>query len=179
MVKKMTAQRLLKVLIFIGVCGSGKSTVGKHVAEKLGIQFAEGDSFHSEANVEKMRSGTPLNDEDREPWLAVMADTISEWVETGKGGVLSCSALKRKYRDRLRGDYGVGGPIYLIYLNGPLELIEGRMNQRESHYMPAGLLTSQFATMEEPHREELAINIDILSPPDMLATQILIRLGEG
>jgi gluconokinase len=90
--------------------------------------------------------------------------------------VLSCSALKRKYRDRLRGDYGLGGPIHFIYLSGPFELIEGRMKNRGGHYMPPGLLTSQFAVLEEPQAEECAINIDISLPPEMLATKILTRL---
>ena len=175
----MTAQKSKKVLIFMGVCGSGKSTVGKRVAEKLGVHFAEGDNFHSEANVKKMRSGIPLNDEDREPWLTVLADTISEWIEACEGGVLSCSALKRKYRDRLRGDYGLDGHIHLVYLNGPFELIEKRMKQRGGHYMPAGLLTSQILALEKPHEEELAIYIDIFPKIDMLAEEIIVKLGEG
>jgi gluconokinase len=175
----MTDQKKIKVLIFMGVCGCGKSTVGSNIAEKLGIQFAEGDSFHLEANIKKMSSGAPLNDEDREPWLGVMANTISEWVEAGEGGVLSCSALKRKYRDRLRGDYGLGGPFQFIYLNGPFKLIEGRMKKRLRHYMPPSLLTSQFAALEEPQAEECAINIDVSLPPEMLVTKILTRLDEG
>ena len=168
-----------QVLIFMGVSGCGKSTVGQNIAEKLGLRYAEGDEFHSEENVEKMRSGTPLNDDDREPWLSVMANTIAEWVEAGEGGVLSCSALKRKYRDRLRGDYGIGGPIRFVYLNGTFELIEDRMKQRKDHYMPPGLLTSQFATLEEPDPEEQVIRIDISSTPDVLATEVLISLDEG
>jgi gluconokinase len=175
----MTDKKIIEVLIFMGVCGCGKSTVGSNIAKKLGIQFAEGDSFHSEANIEKMSSGTPLNDEDREPWLAVMANTISKWIEAGEGGVLSCSALKRKYRDSLRGDYGLGGPIHLIYLNGPFELIEGRIKKRGGHYMPTCLLTSQFAALEEPEAEECAINIDISLPPEMLALKILSKLDEN
>lgn len=175
----MSDQKSAKVLVFMGVSGCGKSTVGQNIAEKLGIRYAEGDDFHSEANVEKMRSGTPLNDDDREPWLTIMANTIAEWVETGEGGVLSCSALKRKYRDRLRGDYGLGGPIRFVYLSGSFELIEGRMKKREDHYMPPGLLTSQFATLEEPSPEEHAIYIDISSSPDVLATEVLISLDEG
>ena len=174
----MTDQKFIEVLIFMGVCGCGKSTVGSNLAEKLGIQFAEGDNFHSEANIKKMSSGNPLDDQDREPWLAVMANTISEWIETGEGGVLSCSALKRKYRDRLRGNYDLGGPIHFIYLNGPFELIEARLKKRGDHYMPSSLLTSRFADLEEPQTEECAINIDISLPPEMLATQILTRLGK-
>jgi gluconokinase len=152
--------------------------MGSNIAEKLDVQFAEGDSFHSEGNIKKMSSGIPLNDEDREPWLDSMANIISGWIETSKGGVLSCSSLKRKYRDRLRGNYGLGGPIHFIYLNGPFELIEGRMKKRVDHYMPSGLLTSQFAALEEPQADECAININISLPPEMLATQILTKLGE-
>jgi gluconokinase len=175
----MTDQKKIEALIFMGVCGCGKSTVGSNVAKELGIQFAEGDCFHSEANIKKMSSGAPLNDEDREPWLDVMANTIAEWIESGEGGVLSCSALKRKYRDRLRGDYGLGGPIHFIYLNGSFELIEGRIKKRVGHYMPPDLLTSQFAALEEPQAEESAINIDISLPPEILATKILAQLDEG
>ena len=168
-----------QVLIFMGVSGCGKSTVGQLVADKLGLRYAEGDEFHSDENVEKMRSGIPLTDEDREPWLTLMANTIAEWVEQGEGGILSCSALKRKYRDRLRGDYGIGGPIRLIHLNGSFKMIEDRMSQRENHYMPPGLLTSQFATLELPDEEEQVISIDIASSPEVLATEVLIRLDEG
>ena len=162
----------------MGVSGCGKSTVGRNVADRLGVQFAEGDSFHSKINVEKMSSGRPLNDEDRAPWLAELAFTISKWVEFGKGGVLSCSALKRKYRDCLRGDYGLDAPIH-FFLSGSLELIEGRIKQRRDHYMQSDLLFSQFADLEEPETEEHAITINILSPPNVLAKEILIHLGEG
>ena len=168
-----------QVLIFMGVSGCGKSTVGQLVADKLGLRYAEGDEFHSDENVEKMRSGIPLTDEDREPWLTLMANTIAEWVEQGEGGILSCSALKRKYRDRLRGDYGIGGPIRFIHLNGSFKMIEDRMSQRENHYMPPGLLTSQFATLELPDEEEQMISIDIASSPKVLAVEVLIRLDEG
>lgn len=174
----MNNQNPPSVLIFMGVSGCGKSTCGQLVAEKLGIEYAEGDSYHPEVNVEKMRSGSPLTDEDRGPWLMDLSSLLARWVETGEGGVLTCSALKRKYRDILRGDYGIGGDIRFVHLSGPFEVIEGRMEMRENHYMPPGLLTSQFATLEMPADEEKVIHIDITSTPEVLATEVLIRLDE-
>lgn len=174
----MNNQNPPPVLIFMGVSGCGKSTCGQLVAEKLGIEYAEGDSYHPEVNVEKMRSGSPLTDEDRGPWLMDLSSLLARWVETGEGGVLTCSALKRKYRDILRGDYGIGGDIRFVHLSGPFEVIEGRMEMRENHYMPPGLLTSQFATLEMPADEEKVIHIDITSTPEVLATEVLIRLDE-
>jgi len=174
----MSDQKSPPVLVFMGVSGCGKSTCGELVAGKLGVVYAEGDRFHPEANVEKMRSGTPLTDEDRAPWLTDLSSLLAQWVESGEGGVLTCSALKRKYRDILRGDYGVGGDIRFVHLSGPFEVIEERMKTRENHYMPPGLLTSQFATLEMPAEEEKVIHIDITSTPEVLATEVLIRLDE-
>lgn len=167
------------VLVFMGVSGCGKTTCGQLVADQLGLPFAEGDSYHPPENVEKMRTGTPLDDEDRAPWLMELSSLLAQWVESGEGGVLSCSALKRKYRDILRGDYGIGGGIRFVHLSGPFELIEDRMSQRENHYMPPGLLTSQFATLEDPDEDEKIIHIDIKSTPAVLAAEVLIRLDEG
>lgn len=166
------------VLVFMGVSGCGKSTCGQLVADQLGVSFAEGDSFHPPENVEKMRAGTPLTDDDRAPWLMELSSLLAKWVESGEGGVLSCSALKRKYRDVLRGDYGIGGGIRFVHMAGPFELIEDRMSQREGHYMPPGLLKSQFATLEDPEDDEQIIHIDIKSTPPVLAAEVLIRLDE-
>ena len=175
----MSKRNTSPVLVFMGVSGCGKSTCGELVARQLGIPYAEGDSYHPPENVEKMRSGTPLTDEDRAPWLMELSSLLATWVETGEGGVLTCSSLKRKYRDVLRGDYGIGGDIRFVHLAGPFELIEARMNQRENHYMPPGLLTSQFATLEEPGADEQVIHIDIKSTPQVLAAEVLIRLDEN
>ncbi len=174
----MNAQDNLPVLVFMGVSGCGKSTCGQLVSEKLEIPYAEGDEYHPEANVAKMRSGSPLTDEDRAPWLMELSALLARWVETGEGGVLTCSALKRQYRDILRGDYGIGGAIRFVHLHGPFEVIEDRMKMRENHYMPPGLLTSQFETLEVPADDEQVIKIEITSTPEVLATEVLIRLDE-
>ncbi|NQV98444.1 MAG: gluconokinase [Rhodospirillales bacterium] len=174
----MKQRKTPPVLVFMGVSGCGKSTCGQLVARQLGIPYAEGDSYHPPENVEKMRSGTPLTDEDRAPWLMELSSLLATWVETGEGGVLTCSALKRRYREVLRGDYGIGGDIRFVHLAGPFELIEARMSQRQNHYMPPGLLTSQFATLEEPAADEQVIRIDIKSTPQVLAAEVLIRLDE-
>lgn len=175
----MSNSKSPQVLIFMGVCGCGKSTVGHLVANALELTYAEGDDFHSEQNVEKMRSGTPLDDDDRAPWLAEMATEIASWVEQGKGGVLSCSSLKRRYRDILRGDFGVSDTVRFFHLCGTFELIEDRMSQRQNHYMPPGLLTSQFATLEVPSPDEQVIELDIAHDPEVLARQVLEKLGEA
>ncbi len=174
----MHKQKISPVLVFMGVSGCGKSTCGQLVARQLGVEYAEGDAFHPAENVEKMRSGTALTDADRAPWLMELSSLLARWVESGDGGVLSCSALKRKYRDVLRGDYGIGGDIRFIHLAGPFEVIERRMAQRENHYMPPGLLASQFATLEEPDGDEKIVHIDITSTPEVLATEVLVRLDE-
>ncbi|WP_344569793.1 gluconokinase [Streptomyces axinellae] len=127
----------------MGVSGSGKSTVGARLAPRLGVPFADADSYHPRANIEKMSAGIPLTDEDRAPWLASMADWLSQ--HTGSGAVLVCSALKRRYRDRLR---QASSRLFFLHLDGSYELIAGRLAGREGHFMPAGLLRSQFEALE-------------------------------
>ncbi|NLU76472.1 gluconokinase [Streptomyces sp. HNM0575] len=127
----------------MGVSGSGKSTVGELLAERLEVPYAEADSFHPPANIRKMAAGTPLDDEDRRPWL----DAIARWLadHTGRGGVVSCSALRRRYRDRLRAS---GARMFFLHLDGSEELIAQRLEGRKGHFMPRSLLRSQFATLE-------------------------------
>lgn len=134
------------VILLMGVTGSGKTTIGLALADALEWQFADADDFHSPTNVTKMRAGIPLNDADREPWLAALHDAIAGWIETGTDVVLACSALKQSYREQLL----IGPQVRLVYLRGSRELISRRLAQRHGHYMNPGLLPSQLATLQEP-----------------------------
>jgi gluconokinase len=146
----------------MGVSGSGKSTVAALLAAALGCQFQEGDDLHPPENVAKMRGGTPLTDADRMPWLRKIAEEIDRWRARGECGVLTCSALKRSYRDII-----IGGrqDIVLVYLKGSRELIHQRMAARHKYFMPVALLDSQFATLEEPTRGEHPIIVDVGGKP--------------
>ena len=165
------------VVVMMGVSGVGKTTIGTLLAERLGWGYAEGDSYHPPANVEKMRAGTPLDDTDREPWLAAIAADIDRWRAAGQGMVVSCSALKRHYRDVLIG----GRPdVRLVRLAGNEALIRARIEKRTDHYMPPSLLTSQIATLEPPVPEEDAISVDVVRPPGDCVAHILSALqGDG
>jgi len=164
------------ILIVMGVSGSGKSAVGSLLAGRLGVPFAEGDAFHPPGNVAKMHSGTPLDDADRRPWLAAIAAWIGDQLAMGAGGVVSCSALKRAYRDILIA--GRAG-VRLVYLRGTGSLIGRRLAGRHGHFMPASLLQSQLATLEEPAEEERAIVVAIDKPPLAIAEEVLIKLAAG
>lgn len=142
-------------IVIMGVSGCGKSSVGEGLALRLGIPYRDGDDLHPAANVEKMRVGTPLTDDDRWPWL----DRVAEVLAKDAPVIVGCSALRRAYRDRLRA--GAGGPVQFIHLTGSRDLIASRMAARTGHYMPSSLLDSQFAALEPPGPEEaLAIDID-------------------
>lgn len=142
--------------MLMGVCGCGKTTVGELLASELGWTYHDGDDHHPEANVAKMAAGVPLDDTDREPWLRTLADLIGGWLEQGEGAILGCSALKEKYRQIL----GTDRPgVCLVYLRGSPELIGGRLLERTHRYMPASLLESQFAALEEP-RGGVAVDVD-------------------
>ncbi|MGG6896081.1 MULTISPECIES: gluconokinase [Rhizobium] len=146
-------------IIVMGVSGSGKSSVGEGVAAKLGIHFIEGDALHPAANVEKMSKGIPLTDEDRWPWLEKIGQEIAASLAKGEGISVSCSALKRTYRERLRAS--AGGHLYFIYLHGSKELLSRRMGERKGHFMPASLLESQLQTLEVPTGEPGVVTVDI------------------
>ncbi|NBE51057.1 gluconokinase [Streptomyces boluensis] len=150
-----------RVVVVMGVSGTGKSTVGPLLAEALGVPYAEADAFHSEANVAKMRSGTPLTDEDRLPWL----DAIGRWARgrAGLGGVVSCSALKRSYRDRLR---AAAPGIVFVHLHGSRELITARQSARAGHFMPSSLLDSQFATLGA---DEVGVAVEVTPASEEVA----------
>lgn len=158
------------VVVVMGVAGCGKSTVGPLIAHALGADFAEGDTFHPPANVAKMSRGEPLDDSDRMPWLAAMADAIREWQTKGKPTVLACSALRQHYRDILAG--GSAG-VRFVFLRGTQATIADRIGRRRDHFMPPSLLASQFATLEEP---EDAIAVDVGGTPEAIAAAALERL---
>jgi carbohydrate kinase (thermoresistant glucokinase family) len=162
------------ILVVMGVSGSGKTTVAEKLAAELGVEFLEGDKFHPRANVEKMKSGTPLTDQDRRPWLEAIAAKIDEWRAEGKPGVITCSALKRTYRDILIGNRPA---VRLVYLKGSHELIHQGMAARREHFMPVGLLDSQFATLQEPGLDERPIVADIGGTPAAIVADIIRQLG--
>lgn len=153
------------IIIVMGVSGAGKSTFGGALASELGYSFVEGDDYHPPANVAKMSAGIALDDTDREPWLAALARDIARWQADGRGVVLACSALKRRYRERLRADCKpAGGGVCFVYLRGSPEQIRERIAARSGHYMPAGLLDSQLAALEPPDPDEPVLSVDIDRP---------------
>ena len=152
-------------IIFTGVAGAGKTTVGKLLAEQLGWRFYEGDDFHPAANVEKMRRGEPLTDDDRRPWLDALRAVIHTAVENAQNGIMACSALKRAYRTRLR----VSEDVIFVYLAAQPDLIQQRLEHRHGHFMNPSLLESQFGTLETP---QTALVLDASLPPAALVHQV-------
>jgi gluconokinase len=153
----------------MGVSGCGKSEIGKRLAARLGTEYVEGDAFHPAANVAKMSAGVPLDDSDRSGWLEVLRDKIAEARSQGCGLVLSCSSLKRHYRDLLRS----GDPeLTFVHLHGDRELISSRMQARPGHFMPPALLDSQLRDLEPLQPDERGFQADIRLAPDDLITQI-------
>ena len=163
------------IAVVMGVSGSGKTTVSALLAAALGCQFQEGDDLHPAENVQKMQSGTPLTDADRLPWLHKIADEIDAWRARHESGVLTCSALKRSYRDIIID----GRPdVTLVYLRGSYDLIHRRMAARHGHFMPVALLDSQFATLEEPTPDEHPIIVDVGGRPAEIAAEVVSQLEE-
>ena len=163
------------IAVVMGVSGSGKTTVSALLAAALGCQFQEGDDLHPAENVEKMHGGTPLTDADRMPWLHKIAEEIDAWRARDESGVLTCSALKRSYRDIIIG----GRPdVTLVYLKGSYDLIHRRMAARHEHFMPVALLDSQFATLQEPTPDEHPIIVDVGGRPAEIAAEIVHQLEE-
>jgi gluconokinase len=160
--------------IVMGVSGSGKSLVGEAVAADLGLAFVEGDALHPKANIEKMSMGIPLTDADRFPWLDKIGREIADSLAIGQGIVISCSALKRVYRDRLR-RFAKGG-LTFIFLKGSEEVLMPRMAARKGHFMPASLLQSQLATLEDPSGEEDVVTVDIGGTKDEVAADAIRRV---
>ena len=160
-------------IVVIGVSGSGKSTVAAGLVGRLGWEFAEGDDFHPRANVEKMRSGRPLDDDDRWPWLRAVAAWIGERERDGKSVVVTCSALKRSYRDLLRD----GHPsVWFAHVDVDADLLRERVEQRTGHYMPPSLLDSQLATLEPLQDDEPGASISGAGRPDDVVDALLAAL---
>ncbi|RAI41741.1 gluconokinase [Rhodoplanes roseus] len=158
------------IVVLMGVAGSGKTTIGLLLAERLGCGFSDADSFHPPANVEKMRAGIPLTDDDRWPWLHALRAAIEGWERAGVDHVVACSALKQAYRDVLAPQ----DDATFVYLKGSAALIGPRLAARTGHYMNPKLLDSQFATLEEP---DDAIVVDIAPTPPEIVADILCKLG--
>jgi len=158
----------------MGVSGVGKSAVAKEVAARLGWPFEEGDWLHPEANVAKMHAGIALTDSDRQPWLEAVAAWIDGHRAKGQPGIITCSALKRSYRNLIIGDRT---EVRLVYLRGSHALIAERLAGRHGHFMPASLLQSQFDTIEEPDRDEDPLIIDVGPPESQLAGEIIRLLS--
>ncbi|HZP54275.1 gluconokinase [Actinocrinis sp.] len=160
------------VLLITGVSGSGKTTIGSLLAGRLGWTYAEADAFHPEHNIAKMAAGHPLDDADREPWLEAIGAWIDETTRAGRPAVVTCSALKRAYRDKLR----KGRPnVRLIYLDADRRIVGGRLATRSGHFFPAQLLASQFRDLQRPDPEEHAVLVDVTATPE----DIVERLIEG
>jgi gluconokinase len=163
--------------VIMGVCGSGKSLIGATLARELGVEFVEGDDLHPPDNVKRMAAGIPLTDDDRHGWLIAIAARLREAKRQGVGLVVSCSALKRSYRDLLR---SVGdADVRFVYLAGSRVLIEERMAQRRGHFMPASLLDSQLSTLEEPLPDEGAWVCDIREAPHAIVADLVTRAASA
>lgn len=160
------------IVIVMGVTGAGKTTIGSLLAQQLGWEFDDADSFHPPSNVEKMSQGIPLNDAEREPWLRAMRDAIVQWAAEQRNVVLACSALKRGYRDEL----GIGPGVKLVYLKGSYALIAERLRLRRGHFATEKILADQFETLEEP---EEGITVDVTPPPEEIVAEIRSQLGLG
>ena len=162
-------------IIVMGVSGCGKSSVGEKLAEALHLVFVEGDALHPAANVEKMSKGIPLTDEDRMPWLDLIGEDMQASLDKSEGIIVSCSALKRVYRDRLRA--AVGGNLFFVYLEGSKALLTKRMGERKGHFMPVSLLESQLATLEVPTGEPGVVTVDIDDTVEGIAATALKGLA--
>jgi gluconokinase len=158
----------------MGVSGSGKSTIGERLAKRLGWIYEDGDTFHPASNVAKMSAGQPLTDDDRWPWLQAIAAEIDRVCEAGQHAVIACSALKRPYRDILvhgRND------VRIVFLNGTPELVASRLALRKGHFMPPGLLASQFRTLEPPGTSENPVTVSIAASAEAIVDEIIRQLG--
>lgn len=158
--------------VVMGITGSGKSTVGARLAQALGVDFVEGDNYHPPENVRRMAAGIPLTDDDRADWLRALAARLREARESDAGLVVTCSALKRSYRDVLR---AAAPEVQFVYLEGSRTLITERVSERRGHFMPVSLLDSQLATLEEPESDERAWTCDIKDSPQQIVDDLIAR----
>jgi carbohydrate kinase (thermoresistant glucokinase family) len=161
------------IAVVMGVSGSGKTTIGVALARRLGWPFQEGDELHPPENVAKMRAGVPLDDEDRVPWLHAVAARIDQWRERGQAGVITCSALKRKYRDVIVGERP---EVRLVHLTAPPAVIAERLAGRRDHFMPASLLESQLAALEPPGPDENGLIVAMDAPVEIVVERIAALL---
>ncbi|MCU1437893.1 MAG: gntK 1 [Naasia sp.] len=164
-----------QAVIVMGASGSGKSTVGRLIAERLGVDFVDADDLHSPESTAKMAAGTPLTDEDRWPWLRRVGAVLADETAQGRSSVVACSALRRAYRDLLR--QAAGGPVTFVHLHGTRELLEQRLGKREGHFMPPALLDSQLATLEPLGPDERPVLVDIALPPEQAADAAIAALS--
>jgi gluconokinase len=162
------------VIVLMGVSGCGKSTTGAALSKTLGWSFRDADSFHPPANIDKMRAGMPLTDDDRRPWLAAIGQWIDARRAAGEPGIVSCSALKRAYRQSI---IGARREVRLVYLEGDVALIGQRLRTRKHHFMPAALLQSQFAALEAPTAAERPVVVPVRMSPRRVVATIIERLG--
>jgi gluconokinase len=163
------------IIILMGVSGAGKTVVGQALAARLGWTFEDADAWHPAANVEKMRSGVPLNDDDRKPWLEALNRAIREWVASGRNTVLACSALKARYRETLRSGVENSATVQFVFLKATYEQIDQRLRERRGHYMPESLLRSQFEALEQPPPDE-ALIVDAGPAIGEIVDEIVTRL---
>jgi len=157
-------------VVVMGVSGTGKSAIGERIAAGLGVTLTEGDSHHPRSNIEKMASGTPLTDEDRLPWLRTLAGLLADQHADGRSGVLACSALRRPYRDLLRGTLP-SAAVFFVHLHASHDVLEARMSQRE-HFMPASLLRSQLDTLEPLEEDERGVVVDVAPPIEQVVAAV-------
>lgn len=158
------------LIVVMGVSGCGKTTVGLRLADLLRVPFADADSFHPEANIAKMGAGIPLDDDDRWPWLDVVGRRLGEACDSGEGIVMACSALKRTYRDALRGF--AAGSVFFAHLDANRELLARRMRERRGHFMPPGLLDSQLAALEPLRADEPGVTVAVTGSAEETAAAI-------
>ena len=157
----------------MGVTGTGKTTIAHGLVDRTGWEFAEGDNYHSEANIAKMKAGVPLTDRDREPWLEALHGVLAGWVQAGKNGVMTCSALKESYRKTLTEGLP-DGAVRFVLLEAPKQVLVDRLEHRTGHFMNPALLDSQLATLELP---ENALDVSVVGTPAQSVDQIVEKLG--
>ncbi len=161
------------IVVVMGVAGAGKTTIGRRLAAALDAEFIEGDAHHPPGNIKKMAVGRPLSDADRRPWLQALAVALDDWRRQERDVVLACSALKTAYRRLLSAG---ADDVCFVHLQGPIEMVQSRMEGRTAHFMPASLLASQYRDLEPPEATEVAITVDIAGTPDEVARRALAGL---
>lgn len=173
--RDVDTRRALIGVVVMGVSGSGKSTIGVKLADRLRARFVDSDDLHSEANREKMRHGIPLTDDDRMPWLTAVGETIRDELAEGRTIVVACSALRRRYRDRIT--RAANSPVVFLHLTGPRDIIAGRLTRRTEHFMPGSLLDSQFETLEPLEPDERGIRVENHGEPDAIVRRAVELLA--